>query len=126
MPQNRPCVVIAGGPGAASLGGVSASPVYSHRRSAALLRQRGLLESQDGSVWRWRPKDEPGNLCVDVVGSLPRCMDMVTADEAIRRIETYFIGGAIEYLTEEQFARLDGIAVPNPMYTQQSFPASTG
>jgi len=33
-----------------------------------------------------------------VVGNLPRCMDMITAEEVIRRIEWYFDGGAIEYL----------------------------
>ena len=43
------------------------------------------------------------------VGSLPRCMDMVTADEAIRRIESYFIGGAIDYLAPEESAALDGV-----------------
>ena len=35
---------------------------------------------------------------MDVVGALPRCMDMITADEVIRRIEWYFRGGALEYL----------------------------
>lgn len=35
---------------------------------------------------------------MDVVGELPRCMDMITADEVIRRIEMYFSGGALSYL----------------------------
>ena len=39
--------------------------------------------------------------CVDVVDGLPRCMDLITADEVIRRIETYFRGGALRYPTAE-------------------------
>ena len=46
-------------------------------------------------------KDGPDELCVDVVGRLPRCMDMITADEVVRRIELFFDGGAIEYLAPQ-------------------------
>ena len=46
-------------------------------------------------------KDLPANLCQNVVGSLPRCMDMITADEVIRRIELWFVGGALRYLTPD-------------------------
>jgi hypothetical protein len=44
-------------------------------------------------------KDQPGSLCVDVVGSLPRCMDMITPAEVCQRIETYFAGGTAAYLS---------------------------
>ena len=68
-------------------------------------------------------KDEPKHLCVDVVNKthrtgekagkrssmqsypLPRCMDMISAEEVIRRIELYFTGGACKYLTPAE-ARL--------------------
>ena len=40
-------------------------------------------------------KDNADQLCVDPVGDLPRCMDMITAEEVARRIEMYFAGGAI-------------------------------
>jgi hypothetical protein len=33
---------------------------------------------------------------------LPRCMDMITAEEVIRRIELYFNGGAIKYLSPQE------------------------
>ena len=33
------------------------------------------------------------------MGDLPRCMDMITAEEVCRRIEMYFAGGAITDLT---------------------------
>jgi hypothetical protein len=47
------------------------------------------------------------SLCVDVVpvtapgprsGPLARCMDMITAEEVIRRITSYFDGGVVKYL----------------------------
>jgi hypothetical protein len=59
-----------------------------------------------GGCWRARthplgdgePADEPANLCSDVVGDLPRCMDMITVEEVIRRIEIYFANGANRFL----------------------------
>ena len=35
---------------------------------------------------------------------LPRCLDMISAEEVIRRVELYFAGGSIDFLTEEQAA----------------------
>lgn len=60
-----------------------------------------------GGCWRARTRplgdgevgDDPANLCSNVVGDLPRCMDMITVEEVIRRIETYFVGGANRYLS---------------------------
>ena len=43
-------------------------------------------------------KDARANLCVDVVGRPPRCLDIVTAADVIRAIEIYFEGEAISYL----------------------------
>ena len=111
MPKNRPCVVIAGG---------REPPHWEAYPHHQFIHTVGALRCCDnGGCWKSRtvplgdgdPKDDPSDLCVDVVGSLPRCMDMVTADEVIRRIESYFIGGAVDYLTTEQFAALDGVAL---------------
>ena len=33
---------------------------------------------------------------------LPRCLDMISAEDVIRRIELYFDGGAVDYLTAQQ------------------------
>ena len=33
---------------------------------------------------------------------LPHCMDMISEEDVIRRIELYFDGGAVDYLTEQQ------------------------
>jgi hypothetical protein len=49
-------------------------------------------------------KDRPENLCVDVKDGLPHCMDMVTPGIVIQRIDSYFQGGAVRYLTAEQSA----------------------
>jgi hypothetical protein len=65
----------------------------------------------NGGCWKARtvalgdgdPKDKPEHLCVDVVGKLPRCMDMITADDVIRRIKLYFSGKAVRYLSAEQW-----------------------
>ncbi len=103
MPRNRPCVVIAGG----------REPVqweaYPHHQ---FIHTAGaLLCCDQGGCWKSRvvplgdgdEKDSPGSLCLDIVGQpqgglLPRCLDMVSADEVIRRIELYFAGGSVQYL----------------------------
>jgi ADP-heptose:LPS heptosyltransferase len=99
MPKNRPCVVIAGG---------REPPHFTAYPHHQFIHTVGALRCCDnGGCWKARTvplgdgdrKDEPGQLCVDVVGDLPRCMDMISADEVIRRIEWYFDGGALSYLS---------------------------
>jgi ADP-heptose:LPS heptosyltransferase len=110
MPRNRPCVVIAGG---------REPPHWEAYPHHQFIHTAGALRCcDDGGCWKSRTvalgdgdqKDRPENLCVDVVGGLPHCMHMITANEVIRRIETYFVGGAISYLNAEQNAVLDGTA----------------
>src|SRR5213075_451617 len=65
-----------------------------------------------GGCWRSRTsplgdgdlKDNPESLCVDVVEALPHCMEMISSNDVIRRVETYFRGGVFEYLRPEQAA----------------------
>jgi ADP-heptose:LPS heptosyltransferase len=110
-PLNRPCVVIAGG----------REPVhweaYPHHQFIHTIGQ--LPCCAQGGCWRSRTvplgdgdeRDQPERLCVDVVGKLPRCMDMITSAEAVRRIEKYFDGGVVRYLTLEQAAAAEkGVA----------------
>jgi hypothetical protein len=40
-----------------------------------------------------RPRDHPHALCVDVVGTLPRCMDMITSGAVIAAVEQYAASG---------------------------------
>lgn len=85
-----------------------------------LHRAGALLCCDDGGCWkaRVRPlgdrdaKDRAENLCVDVVGALPRCMDLITSDDVARAIEVYFEGGAIAYLSR---ADLDAVRKIHPM-----------
>ncbi len=94
-PQNRPCVVIAGG---------REPPHFTFYPHHQYLHTVGALRCCDqGGCWKSRVKplgdgdSKDQELCVDVVGELPRCMHMITADEVIRRIESYYEGGALRW-----------------------------
>ena len=97
-PPNRPCVVIAGG---------REPPHWTAYPHHQYLHTVGALRCCDaGGCWKSRTvalgdgdKDKPDQLCLDVVGDLPRCMDLIGADEVIRRIELYFVGGALDART---------------------------
>lgn len=100
--KNRPCVVVAGG----------REPMqweaYPHHQY--IHTNGALLCCDQGGCWKSRvvplgdgdEKDKPENLCLNVVEKLPRCLHMITASEVVRRIELYFNGGAVAYLTTEQ------------------------
>ncbi len=101
-PPNRPCVVVAGGREPAHW---EAYPDHQ------FIHTNGALSCcAKGGCWRDRTfrlrdgdhRDRPANLCVDVVETLPRCMDMISAQEVIRRIELYFQGGVVKYLAPRQ------------------------
>ena len=154
MPKNRPCVVVAGGREPAQW------EAYPHHQ---YIHTNGALRCCDqGGCWKARvvplgdgdKKDEPKNLCVDVVelatgrrlkgeawgrenfqrspsnaqrsesppitdhpspmttaAFLPRCLDLITAEEVVRRIELYFDGGAVPYLNREE-ARIAVETIP--------------
>lgn len=110
-PKNRPCVVVNGG----------REPVhweaYPHHQFVHTIGALPCCEH--GGCWKSRTvplgdgdkKDE--SLCVSVMppdlaavraGPLPRCMDMISAEEVARRVELYFQGGSVRYLTPEQVA----------------------
>ena len=88
-PPLRPCVVVAGGREAAHW---EAYP--GHR----FLDTIGMLPCcASGGCWKSRTvplgdgdeKDEPDRLCADVVGTLPRCMDMIGPSHVISAIEGF-------------------------------------
>ncbi|SAL76580.1 glycosyltransferase family protein [Caballeronia telluris] len=106
LPRNRPCVVVAGG---------REPPQWEAYPHHQFLHRAGALRCCDnGGCWRSRAvplgdgdeKDAPENCCVDVVGTLPRCLDLITAEDAIRAIEVYFAGGAVAYLTPDERRRV--------------------
>ena len=102
MHSSRPCVVIAGGREPAHW---EAYPGHQFMHTLGALRC-----CRNGGCWRDRviplrdgdKRDRRANRCVDVRDGLPRCLDMITADHVIRRIESYFNGGACKYLTPRQ------------------------
>ncbi len=98
----RPCVVVAGG---------REPPQWEAYPSHQFIHTVGALPCcANGGCWRARTvplgdgdeKDSPKMLCKDVVGGLPRCMDMISAEEVARRIELYFTGGQCRGLTREE------------------------
>jgi hypothetical protein len=110
-PRNRACVVVAGGREPAQW------EAYPHHQ---YIHTNGALPCCDqGGCWRARTvplgdgDEKDTKLCQKVVppkvsedrrGPLPRCMDMISAGEVIRRVELYFRGGAARYLTDEEAA----------------------
>ena len=107
-PKNRPCVVVAGG---------REPPHWEAYPHHQFIHTVGALPCCDnGGCWKSRAvplgdndrKDHPDNLCVNVVGTLPRCMDMITSAEVIRRIQLYFDGGICDYLQPKQWRVVEG------------------
>jgi ADP-heptose:LPS heptosyltransferase len=126
--HDRPCVVVAG----------SREPAHWEAYpSHQFVHTNGLLSCGAEGCWRSRVKplgdgderDSPENLCTQVVGDLPRCMEMISPEEIIRRIELYFNGGAVRPLTPSQasaarrVSRRQRSSVPPPP-TARSTPAS--
>jgi ADP-heptose:LPS heptosyltransferase len=106
-PSSRPCVVVAGG---------REPPHFTTYPHHQVIHTVGALKCcQQGGCWRSRtlplgdgdPKDHPDELCVDVVDDLPRCMDMIGAEEVIRRIVLYFSGGVLNYLDARKTICMD-------------------
>jgi hypothetical protein len=107
QPASRPCVVVAGG---------LEPPHWETYPHHQFIHTVGMLPCCSlGGCWRPRvtpvgdgdPRDLPENLCLNVVdGKLPRCMDMITSAEVVRRIEGYFAGGVCTYLTQGDQRRL--------------------
>jgi hypothetical protein len=102
QPPNRPCVVIAGGREPTHW------EAYPHHQFIHTMS--ALPCCANGGCWRDRTdrlrdgdkRDRPQNLCVDVVDELPHCMDMITPRDVVRRIEGYFDGGFVKYLSRGQ------------------------
>ena len=104
QPAIRPCVVIAGG----------REPVHweAYPGHQFIHTVGALACCAQGGCWRDRTvrlrdgdkRDRRQHLCVDVVRRLPRCMDLISAAEVIRRITVYFAGDALQYLAPRERA----------------------
>jgi ADP-heptose:LPS heptosyltransferase len=103
-PPQRPCVVVAGGREPATW---EAYPGHE------FLHTIGQLSCcATGGCWRARSvalgdgdgQDDPSRLCLEVVDRLPRCMDSITPEMVVDRIESYFRRYALPRLTRHQAA----------------------
>lgn len=116
--RRRPCVVVAGGREPASW---EAYPGHQ------LIHTIGMLPCcEAGGCWRartfpLRDSSQFNNeqyLCLDVVGSLPRCMDMIRADDVISRVEKF-----LECIAHFPSNKIDSILQENHKAEIQSGPA---
>jgi ADP-heptose:LPS heptosyltransferase len=111
-PKTRPCVVVAGGREPSQW---EAYPNHQFIHTVGALRC-----CDHGGCWKARTvplgdgdvKDNPENLCVDVVGNLPRCMDIISSEEVVRRIKLYFLGRVVKYLTPSQWRAVKPFVQP--------------
>jgi ADP-heptose:LPS heptosyltransferase len=101
-PASRPCVVVAGG---------REPPHWEAYPHHQFIHAVGALPCcAQGGCWRSRivplgdgdEKDRPEHLCLDVVGNLPHCMEMITPDEVILRTNSHFNGRLLTFLTKKQ------------------------
>jgi ADP-heptose:LPS heptosyltransferase len=100
--RTRPCVVVAGG----------REPVHWESYPGhQFIHTIGALHCcQHGGCWKDRAvplrdgdkRDRPGCRCVNLAGTLPRCMDLISPAEVIRRIQAYFEGGILRTLGRRQ------------------------
>jgi ADP-heptose:LPS heptosyltransferase len=99
---SRPCVVVAGG---------RESPHWEAYPGHQYIHTVGTLTCcATGGCWRARTvplhdgdeRDQPNRLCLQVVNGLPRCMDLIGAEEVQRRIQLYLDAGTVRPLTQEQ------------------------
>lgn len=99
QPLIRPCVVIAGGREPAHW---EAYPGHQ------FIHANGALSCcSTGGCWKDRlhplrdgdHRDHPESMCIAPSNNLPRCLDLITSAEVIRRIELYYQGGRLRYLS---------------------------
>lgn len=95
----RPCVVVAGGREPPQW---EAYPGHQFIHTVGMLPccgEGGCWKSRTASLNDGSPLDAPNHLCErSVEGRLPRCMEMITPEEVIRRIEGFLIGGTARTL----------------------------
>ncbi len=99
----RPCVVIAGGREAPHWG---AYPGHQFISTVGILRC-----CASGGCWKLRTKplgdgdSADKEICLDVRGELPACMDLIRPEEVIRRIEFHLSGGNFRPLCADDEVR---------------------
>ncbi|MBF0197331.1 MAG: ADP-heptose--LPS heptosyltransferase [Planctomycetes bacterium] len=114
--KNRPCVVVAGGREP------SQWEAYPHHQ---YIHMNGALSCCDnGGCWKSRVvplgdgdcKDNLEQLCENVVGGIAKCMDLIEPVDVIRRIELYFKGGVVQYLSSKQAKTIRSLVTKQKAY----------
>jgi ADP-heptose:LPS heptosyltransferase/2-polyprenyl-3-methyl-5-hydroxy-6-metoxy-1,4-benzoquinol methylase len=100
-PRIRPCVVVAGGREPAHWEAYPNHQFISTNGALSCCTQGGCWKSRCQPVGDGDSKDtrdvceQPVQIRADL--RIPKCMDMITPEEVIRRIELYYQGGCLKY-----------------------------
>ena len=107
----RPCVVVAGGREPAHWEAYPNQQYISTNGTLACCADGGCWKSRCQLVGDGDPKDRR-DVCENPVQitdelRIPKCMDMITPEEVIRRVELYHAGGLHRYLAEGRGRRAE-------------------
>ena len=125
-PASRACVVVAGGRESPHW---EAYPTHQFLHTVGTLpccATTGCWKSRTVPLGDGGAKDEPAHLCVDVVGGLPRCMDMIRPERVIESIEFYMKGIALKKGGPDGAGKLQGEANPDWGTPTSNQPTMTG
>ena len=126
--HSRPCVVVAGGREPAHWEAYPNHQYISTNGMLACCAQGGCWKSRCQLVGDGGPKDRQ-NVCdspVQITDELriPKCMDMITPEEVIRRIELYHQGGLHQYATNGKHGRADDMTANDTQTSTQIEPTT--
>lgn len=102
-PRSRACVVIAGGREPMQW---EAYPTHQFLHTVGMLdccRTGGCWKSRSLPLGDGDSKDEPVNLCSDLVNKYPRCLDMITPQLVIEHLMLYYHGNNIRLLSQDEW-----------------------
>jgi ADP-heptose:LPS heptosyltransferase len=94
----RPCVVVAGGREPSHWEAYPGHQFIHTQGALPCCEQGGCWKSRVAALGDGDEKDN--SLCSNVAGRLPRCMDMITPEEVVRRVRLYFDGGFARYFAQ--------------------------
>lgn len=98
----RPCVVVAGAREPAHWEAYPGHQFIHTNGSVSCGGTGGCWRDRVAPLGDQTERDLPDRLCLEVIKGLPRCLHIIKPREVVRRIETYFLGGAHRYLTEDE------------------------
>jgi ADP-heptose:LPS heptosyltransferase len=101
-PAVKPCVVIAGGREPAHWEAYPGHQYISTCGALPCCAKEACWRSRVRPLGDGDERDRPEAMCLDVRGGLPRCMEMITPKDVIRRVEMYFEGGVVRYLNKRE------------------------